>query len=206
MNPGYTEAFTKVGDTVYVLDATQGDARAKQDLEAAEKVFGKRNKFVVVVTDTAWPHIAGLRFWVAQGAAVISHRESEALLRQVVERKWTRMPDELERKRSTAAGGVKFRFESVDRAWSSPGGEGALQLHAIDGIGSEGALMAWIAADKFLWAGDFIQTLAEPSAYADEVIAAVRRVKIQPERVAAQHLALTPWSKVEAVSGGGARR
>ena len=189
-NPGYTEAFTRIGDTVYVLDATQGERRAEQDLAWVAKTFGRGFKLFVVVTDLAWPHVAGVRFWVAQGAAVVSHRESKDFLARVVAHRWTRAPDLLERRRSSA----KFRFVPVDKSLDV--GRGQLRLIAIDGIGSEGALMAWRPDQRFLWASDYIQSVTAPAAYTDEVCAAVKRSAISPERVAAQHIPLTPWSTV----------
>jgi len=77
---------------------------------------------------------------------------------------------------------------------------GAVKLYAIDGAGSEGALVAFIPGDKYLWASDFVQTVARPSQYATEVWSAAKRVGILPERFAAEHLPLTPWSKIEDVN------
>jgi len=191
VNPGYTEAFTLIGDTVYVLDATQGEARARQDLALIEQTFGLGHKYVVVVTDNAWPHVAGVRFWVAQGATVVSHRESKAFLERVIARRWTRSPDLLEQRRANA----KLNFVAVDKSLDLS--SGALKLFAIDGIGSEGALMAWIPGTKFLWASDYIQNTRAPSSYTSEVCAAVRRVGIAPETVVAQHIAQTPWATIE---------
>jgi hypothetical protein len=70
-------------------------------------------------------------------------------------------------------------------------------VNAIDGIGSEGALYPWIPTHGFLWAGDYIQEVTRPSQYAIEVRAAMRRDGIVPQRIAAQHLPLTPWTTVE---------
>jgi len=61
----------------------------------------------------------------------------------------------------------------------------------------ERALMGYLVADRFLWASDFIQTVAEPTAYASEVWRAVQREGLHPERTAAEHLPLTLWSKIE---------
>ncbi|HEX5581023.1 MAG TPA: hypothetical protein VFX39_05550, partial [Gemmatimonadaceae bacterium] len=74
---------------------------------------------------------------------------------------------------------------------------GALRLYTIGGIGSEGALMAWLPEARFLYAGDFVQSARAPSAYTTEVVQAVCRVGIAPERVAAMHLGVTPWEVVE---------
>ena len=106
-------------------------------------------------------------------------------------RRWTRTPDLLEQRRAT----VKLNFVAVDKSLDLAGG--ALRLFAIDGIGSEGALMAWIPASRFLWASDYIQNTRVPALYTSEVCAAVRRVGIAPEMVVAQHITLTPWAAVD---------
>jgi hypothetical protein len=156
-NPGYTEAVTEVGDEVFLFDATQGEERAKKDEEVIAKLFPGYKKLTVVITDLAWPHVAGVRYWVANGATIIAHKAARGFLQSVVDRRWTLAPDLLERRRETA----KLKFVGVDAAYSLAGG--AISLHPIDGIGSEVALMAFLAPDGFLWASDYIQTVAEPS-------------------------------------------
>jgi hypothetical protein len=190
-NPGYREVVTKIGDDVFLLDATQGEQRAREDQEQIAKLFPGKNKITVVVTDLAWPHVSGLRYWVASGAVVLAHKTAHNFLQSVIDRKWTLAPDFLEQHRES----VRFKFIGVDRRYELA--NGALTLHPIDGIGSEGALMAFVPADRFLWASDFIQTVDEPSQYASEVWKAVQRDGLRPERTAAEHLNLTPWSKVE---------
>ena len=109
----------------------------------------------------------------------------------MIDRRWTLAPDFLEQHRKNA----KFKFRGVDSRYDLA--NGALTLHPIDGIGSEGALMAFLPSDRFLWASDFIQTVDEPSQYASEVWKAAQRDNLHPERTAAEHLNLTPWSKIE---------
>jgi hypothetical protein len=190
-NPGYTEAVTEVGDEVFLFDATQGEQRAKKDEEVIGKLFPGYKKLTVVITDLAWPHVAGVRYWVANGATIIAHKAARDFLQSVVDRRWTLAPDLLEQRRETA----KLKFVGIDAAYSLAGR--AISLHPIDGIGSEVALMAYLAPDRFLWASDYIQTVAEPSAYASEVWSAVQRDGLHPERTAAEHLPLTPWATIE---------
>lgn len=189
-NPGYTEAVTEIGDEVFLFDPTQGEERGKKDAAAIAKLFPGRHKVTVVITDLAWPHVAGVRYWVASGATIIAHRAAREFLQSVIDRRWTLTPDLLEQRRKTA----RLKFVGVDATYSAAGG--AITLHPIDGIGSEVALMGYLAADRFLWASDFIQTVAEPTAYASEVWRAVQRDGLRPERTAAEHLPLTPWSKI----------
>jgi len=84
----------------------------------------------------------------------------------------------------------------VDKSLDLAGGVRAI---AIDGIGSEGALMVWLPGERFLWASDYIQTTSTPTQYASEVCHAVKIAGIAPEKVVAQHIALTPWEKIDAL-------
>ena len=193
VNTGYTEAITLIGDTIYILDSTQGEERAKQDFELIHTTFPGPHPIILVVTDLAWPHIAGIRFWVAQGATVISHRTSRDFLTRIVGRRWTLNPDLLEKRRNT----VKFKFSPIDKEQALSGGK--LRLSAIDGIGTEGSLMAYLPDDQLLWASDFIQNVIRPATYTTEVWQAVQRAGFVPRRVAAMHIPLTDWSKIEAI-------
>ena len=190
-NPGYTEAVTEIGNEVFLLDATQGEERGRKDAEAIARLFPGKHNVTVVITDLAWPHVAGLRYWVASGATIIAHKAAREFLQSVVDRRWIASPDLLEQHRKTA----RLRFVGVDARYSLSGG--AISLHPIDGIGSEVALMAYLPGDRFLWASDYIQTVAEPTAYALEVWRAAAREGLSPERTAAEHLPLTPWSRID---------
>ncbi|HEY0349359.1 MAG TPA: hypothetical protein VGC60_14505 [Pyrinomonadaceae bacterium] len=190
-NPGYTEAVTEIGSNIFLFDATQGEERAKKDAAAIAKLFPGPHHVTVVVTDLAWPHVAGVRYWVANGATIIGHKAAQQFLQSVVDRHWTLAPDLLEQRRKAA----KLKFVGVDASYSLAGG--AVSVHPIDGIGSEVALMGYLVADHFLWASDYIQTVNESTLYTSDVWHAVQRVGLHPERTAAEHLSLTPWSKIE---------
>jgi hypothetical protein len=190
-NPGYTEAVTRIGDEVFLFDATQSEERGRKDAEAIAKLFPGYKKLTLVVTDLAWPHVAGVRYWVANGATIISHRAAQEFLQSVVERRWTLAPDLLEQRRKTA----RLKFVGVDATYKLA--EGAITLHPIDGIGSEVALMAYLVRDRVLWASDFIQTVEQPTSYTSEVWQAAQRDGLLPERTVAEHLPITPWAKIE---------
>ncbi|HLW86849.1 MAG TPA: hypothetical protein VKR57_00075 [Terriglobales bacterium] len=190
-NPGYTEAVTRIGDEVFLFDATQGEERAKKDAQVIAQLFPGYKHLTLVVTDLAWPHVAGVRYWVANGATIIAHQAAKEFLQSVVDRRWTLAPDLLEQRRTTA----RLRFVGVNATYKLGGG--TISLHPIDGIGSEVALMAYLAQDRVLWASDYIQTVEQPTSYATEVWRAAQRDGLHPERTAAEHLPLTPWTKIE---------
>lgn len=195
----YTHAVTQVGDTVYLFDATTDERRSRADSVWIAALFPTATSTVLVVSDLAWPHVAGVRFWAARGATIISHHISRPFLQQVLDRRWTLAPDALEATREQGRRGKQtaptFRLVTHAEPFALAGGR--IRVGAIDGVGSEGALYAWFPAQRFLWASDYLQDVSQPSQYAIEVLAAMRRDGFAPERVAAQHLPVTPWSTVE---------
>lgn len=193
-NTGYGEVVALVRDTVFVFDATQGDERVRQDSLWIATLFPGHHPIVLVVTDLAWPHVAGVRAWVARGATVVGHRAARSFLERVVNRRWTLAPDLLERRRAHAA----FRFRAVADSVSLAGGD--IVVFPIDGVASEVALAAFIRPSRFLWASDYVQDLDAPTQYVDEVAAAVRRMGLSPSTVAAEHARLAQWSRVAALA------
>ncbi len=200
-NAGYTELVTLQRDTVYLFDPTQGETRARLDSTWIRRLFPGEHAVVVIVTDLAWPHLAGVRFWVASGATIVSHRASRPFIGRVLQRRWTLAPDKLEQRRGR--GQIELRFRSVDDSLRA--GDGALTVFAINGPASEGALAAFIHDDRFLWASDYVQTLRAPSHYLDEMVAAVRRHGYQPTKLGAEHIRLSDWSAAERLAESTAR-
>ncbi|MGE0554260.1 MAG: hypothetical protein AB7R55_12600 [Gemmatimonadales bacterium] len=184
----YTHAVTLQRDTVFLFDATTGEWRSRADSALIATLFPGARAMVLVVTDLAWPHIDGVRFWVARGATIVAHELAKPFLTQLVERRWTLAPDLLARQPRPLR--VRTTRSGLDLAG------GAVRVRPIDGTASEGALMVAVPSASFLWAGDYIQTVDTPSQYAIEVVRAVEREGLAPTRTAAQHLPLTPWPAV----------
>ena len=51
-----------------------------------------------------------------------------------------------------------------------------------------------------MWASDYVQDVKNASAYAQEVIAAVKREGIEPSQMAAEHVPATEWKQVLSVN------
>ena len=193
-NRFYTETVTLINNTVYLFNATLGEDRAKQDEEWIKKLFPGSHEVYVVMTDLAWPHISGVRYWVNRGAKIISHKMSEEFLRKVIQRKWTLETDELEKNPRRK----DFKFIGIEKLYEMAGGK--IKLFPLDGISSEGALVALLTAENFLWASDYVQTVTKPFVYATDVIGAMRREGFTPFKFAAEHIPLTDWKTLESVN------
>jgi hypothetical protein len=191
VTPMYTETVTLQRDTIFLLDATTSEARARADSALIATLFPGKHAMVVVVTDLAWPHISGIRFWVARGATIVSHALSQDMVRRVVDRRWTLAPDALEAVRAQA----RLRFRGVTDSLRLAGGD--LVIHALRGTTTEGAVGAWIPSARFFWAGDYVQNSAD-SPYARDIVATVRALGLSPLKVGAQHIKPIDWSELQA--------
>jgi hypothetical protein len=188
----YTHAVVWRRDTVFLLDATTSEARAREDSTWIATLFPGAHPVVLVVTDHAWPHIAGVRFWVARGATVVSHWQSEDLLRKVVS--WRlNPPDALEQGKPRA--GLVFR--GVSDSLRLAGGD--LVAHALQGLSTEGALGVWLPAEAFFWAGDYVQSLTKPTVYGRDVVRTLDALRIAPVRFGAEHVPIGEWTALRAL-------
>jgi hypothetical protein len=187
-NPGYAEMVVLARDTVFIFDATQGEQRARLDSGWIGRLFPGKHPIALIVSDLAWPHIAGVRYWAAQGVPIYAHRAAVRMIDSVVARRWTVGPDLLERAKKRRAP----RIIPVTDTLRLAGGD--LLLFAIDGVSSEVALAGFDGGDGLLWASDYIQDSSAPSMYLDEMCHALVRVHRTPERVVAEHLTVTPWA------------
>lgn len=192
-NRAFTSVIALAADTVYLFDAPAGEERAQQDSAWIPRLFPGRHPVELVLFNTMWPHIAGLRFWVASGARVTGSRLVSTLVRRAVNRRWREHPDRLERMRVDGRAPA-LRFSAVTDARTLGGG--AVRLYELHGAASEGALMAYLPHDRFLWASDRIQDVSRPSLYVAELIADVQRDGLAPEWTSGPHFHLVPWKDV----------
>jgi hypothetical protein len=191
VTPSYTETVALRRDTVFLLDATSGEARSRADSAMIAALFPGRHPVVVVVTDLAWPHISGVRFWVARGATIISHEASRDFLTRVTDRKWTLAPDALEATKPRRT----MRFRAVTDSLKPAGGD--LVIHALRGTSTELALGVWMPGVRYFWAGDYVQA-TDGSPYSRDVVNTINALGLKPLKVGAQHIRLTNWTDLEA--------
>ena len=189
-NPGYAEMVALARDTVFVFDATQGDERARLDSAWIGALFPGKHPIALVVTDLAWPHIAGVRYWASLGTPIYTHRAAVRMLDSVIARHWTLAPDRLEHTRVRRAPHIHPVSDTLRLA----GGD--LLLFAIDGASSEVALAGFDNVHGVLWGSDYIQDATAPSMYLDEMCRALNRLHRTPTTAAAEHLRATAWEKL----------
>lgn len=192
-NHAFTSAVALVRDTVYLFDAPAGEQRAQRDSVWIARLFPGIHPVALVLPSTVWPHIAGLRYWVAAGARIVGPALAEPLIAATVRRRWVERPDRLERLRETGASPI-LHFVAVRDSISLAGGR--LSLYSLHGAANEGVLMAYLPIPRFLWASDRLQKDPSFDLYASELVDDVRRLRLTPLWTSGPHYGVVVWDSV----------
>jgi hypothetical protein len=183
-----------VDDGLVVLEAPISPEYSEQVMEEAQRRFPDREITAAISTSDAWPHVGGVRGYVARGIPVYTVDVNQPLLERIVAQPWTAAPDALERDLKTA------EFEPVSGKTTLGQGDDALELYPIRSESGERMLMAYWPAHRLLYAADLIQQQRDGSffwpLYLQEVVDAVRREGLDVETVFAMHTSPTPWSRI----------
>src|SRR6185295_9944898 len=149
----FTEVVAEYADTVYLFDAAAGALRAARDSAWIGKLFPHARAVAVVLVSAQPPHMSGARWWASTGARIIAPATYASFVQRMLARRWTVMPDALDRARTRAT----VRVTPV--SGSARLGGGGVLLYAAQGVTALGTLIAWLPADRFVWASDHVQAI-----------------------------------------------
>ncbi len=190
VNKPFTSAVSLQRDTVFIFDTPGGEDRAQREHERVSQLFPGRHATVLVAMNAVWPHIAGLRYWVSQGATVVTSSKNVSFLRQVLERRWTALPDEFERQRATLRPNILAVRDSALLAG------GQVQLYPMNGINGETVLLAYIAPARFVWATDHIQIVNARNILVDDVRKTAKHHGLAPIATSGPHFRVISWDSL----------
>jgi hypothetical protein len=195
--PGsWAVALVRQPDGIVVLEAPIGSAYSAQVIDAAAAKFPGVPIKAVVTTSDAWPHLGGVREYVARGIPVYALDLNTPILKRLVQATYTTAPDALATTPRAPIWKVVSERTTI--------GEGATRVDVIPvrGEGSERMMIAYLPGLNLLYASDLLQynrdrtTFFNP-VYPAETAAAVQREDITGlQQVWAMHMNPIPWSKV----------
>lgn len=185
--------LVRQGDGSLVIDAPISSAYSSDVLTAARRQFGGRVKGLVTTSD-AWPHIAGVREFVAEGLPVFRLDLNAPILNRLVAAS-RGMTDRLaERPRNP-------QWRDISTRTRIGKGPGAVELIPVRGEMGERMLLVWMESRRILYVSDMIQRDRSGGFFLmgglAEVQAAVRREGLDVETVVAMHLDPTAWAEIE---------
>lgn len=178
-------------DGIVVLEAPIGNGYSKQVLEAAAKRFPGMPVKAAITTSDAWPHIAGLREYVAHGIPIYLLDRNVSIVNRLLAAPHTRQPDALQHS--------SRRAELHDVAVRTVLGHGdnrieLLPLHSAVG---ERQMLAWFPEHRLLYTSDLAQPIDATHWYAPEMLLELRKVTarehIAPTNVFGVHYGPTAW-------------
>lgn len=187
-------AIVRQNDGLVILEAPISSEYSVQVIEEADRRFPGEPIKAVITTSDAWPHLAGVREYVARGIPVYAHKLNRDILERLVESNYATRPDALELNRR------RSEFIWIDGHTWIGDGDNRIDIYPLAGEGSERMLMAHLPAHDLLYASDMLQKMPDGSffmpQYPSEVVDAARREGLSVERAFAMHLGVTPWDEV----------
>ncbi|RUL75307.1 MBL fold metallo-hydrolase [Dyella choica] len=191
----WNTTLIKQDDGVLVLEAPISPGYVKGILAKVHHDYPGTPLKGVLSTSDSWPHIAGVRQAVAEGATVYALDLNRPLLDRLVEAPHHLKPDDL------AMHPKPPHWVSVsDRLVL---GEGANQavLYPLRGASTERQYMVYFPRYKLLYASDTLALNPDDTLYDPElmyeVAQAVAREHLEVDTVYAMHQGPTPWAKVQ---------
>jgi hypothetical protein len=183
-------------DGLVVLEAPIGSRYSSEVLdEIARRYPGRRVKAVITTSD-AWPHLGGVREYVARGIPVYALGLNRPILQRLLAADYAAHPDTLAR----APRAPRVTFVSSKTVIGA--GDTRLELYPVRGENGERMMAAYFPALKLLYTSDEIMRERDGSFFMPELLLEVRdlvrREHLDVDRIFGMHIGPTPWSAIDA--------
>lgn len=187
--------FVRQPDGLVVIEAPIGSGYSAGVLaEAAKRWPGVPVKAVITTSD-AWPHMGGVREYVARGIAVYALDLNRPILERLLAADYTGRPDALARSPRAP------RFTWVSGKTVIGSGDTRIELYPVHGENGERMLFAYLPAARLLYSSDEIMRDRTKNFFMPEYLVEVRdavtRYGLSVERIFGMHIGPTPWTEIE---------
>lgn len=168
---------------------------AKAMADAQSRYPGLPIKAVVTTSDS-WPHIGGLREYVARGIQVFALDHNRAILERLLAARRTATPDAQARAPKSA------RFTFVSKRTALGTGPNRFEIIPLRTVTGERQMALWFPELKLLYCSDLFQRDQKGAFFlpqtVSEMVSVVEREKLEVQAAFAMHLPLTPWGEITA--------
>ena len=182
-------------DGVVILEAPISSGYSEKVIAEAKRRFPDKPIKAVISTSDSWPHLAGIRQYVAEGIPIYALDLNRPILDRIIAMPYTSRPDEQQRAPHMPA------FHWVHDAVSLGTGPNRLQIFPLRGETSERQLMVYFPERHLLYGSDSFQKFPDGSYYypqtVSELTQAVEREQLQPSKFFMMHLGPAPWSDLQ---------
>jgi hypothetical protein len=193
--PGsWNVSLVKQDDGIVVLEAPISSGYSAQVIAEAHKRFPNQPIKAVVTTSDSWPHLAGIREYVAEGIPIYALDLNQPILNRVIADARTSKPDALARSPR------KPQFQFVHDKKVLGTGANRLEIYPIHGETSERQMMVYFPEYKLLYGSDPFQRRQDGSFFypqtVTELMDAVAREHLNVGQFFMMHIGLTPWPEL----------
>ena len=194
--PGaWNVTIVRQDDGLVILEAPISSGYSAQVMAEARRQFpGQRIKAIITTSDS-WPHIAGIREYVAENVEIYALDLNRPQLERLIQTVRRERPDALEGARREP------KFHLVQARTKVGSGPNALEIYPIHGETSERQMMVYFPTYHLLYGSDPFQRRQDGSFFYPQTVSelrdAVKRAQITVDRFFMMHIALTPWSDLD---------
>ena len=196
--PGpWNTTLVRQDDGLVIIEAPMSSGYSAKVLELAQSKFPGVPVKAVITTSDSWPHIGGLREYVAHGIPVYVLDRTMPLIERFLRGQRTKYPDTLAKSPRQAD------LRPVSGKTVIGSGPNRLEIYPTRGETSERQMMVYFPEHKLLYGSDPFQELDGKLFYpqtVSELQSAVEREHLSVDRFFMMHIGVNPWSKaLEAV-------
>ena len=190
--PGpWNSTIVRQQDGIVVLEAPMSSGYSARLIAEAARRFPAVPIKAVITTSDAWPHIGGVREYVARGVTVYAVARTVPLLQRFLSAPRTRFPDAL------AKAPRKHELRLVSDKVVIGTGPNRMEIYPLRGETSERQMMVYFPEHKLLYGSDAFQKTPDGKWFytqtISEVAAAVEREHLAVETFFMMHMGITPW-------------
>ena len=177
-------------DHLVLFEAPLNEARSKAVIDKA-RTLSSKPLTTAIVSHHHFDHSGGLRVAVAEGLKIVTHRDNEAFFKDLLSRKHTIVPDELQNTPKPAT------FEFVDDQLTLKDESMEVQLyHLIDNPREGTNLFAYVPRDRILVQADLYDASWQQHPWGDNVLANIERRKLKVDRDVPVHGVIEPFDQM----------
>lgn len=184
---------------VLIIEAPISSAYSAKVIAEARRRYPGKPIVGMVTTSDSWPHLAGVREYVAQGIPVYALDLNEPALRRLLAAPHTSRPDQLQREPRAP------RLHLLRDRLAVGSGPNRVLLYPLRGMTSERQLMVYFPQHRLLYGSDPFQKSRDGSYFTaqtvSELVQAVAREQLAVDRFYMMHLGVSPWAELLTVRG-----
>lgn len=188
--------FVEQPDGIVILDAPISSGFSAKAIAEAERTFpGKKIKAVITTSD-AWPHVAGLREYVARDIPIYALDLNHTIIERILNEPRTVKPDALSQNHRIPA----IRWISDKTVLGT--GPNRMEIYPLRGATTERQMMVYFPEHQLLYGSDAFQRQPELQLWlpqtVSEVLDAVAAHHLVVSKFFMMHMDLSDWNQLQA--------